>query len=90
MHDFGLASWNVVALEDHLKLLLKDMAVLRAQWPMKPKKLRKNEERLEEMTLGGLITQYSGILRSFRRLPCYSSTVTRVTISSAPCWSRTT
>lgn len=61
VHDFGLASWNVVALEDQLKVLLIDMAMLRAQWPMKVKKLRKIEERLEEITLGGLITEYEGL-----------------------------
>jgi len=58
VHDFGLAAWNVVALEDHLKLLLKDMAVLRAKWPLRARKLEAIAERLEEATLGGLITQY--------------------------------
>jgi hypothetical protein len=58
VHDFGLAAWNVVALEDHLKMLLTEMAVLRAQWPLKVKKLRKIVDRLDEVTLGGLISEY--------------------------------
>lgn len=61
VHDFGLCAMNIVWLECALREHLRRLAVLRATWPLKVKNYWKKLERFEEMTLGGLVTEYESL-----------------------------
>ena len=66
VHDFGLCALNFTFIEDGLRRHLLHIAMLRADWHgegsqrgIKGKKMRKEAEVLEGLTLGGLVTRYS-------------------------------
>lgn len=57
VHDYGLARINLSSLEDDLRGHLIHRATLRAEWPLRVKKLRQIHRQLDEVTLGPLATK---------------------------------
>jgi hypothetical protein len=65
VHDFGLCSINITAVEDSLREHLRHRAMIRAEWHqkdcvlgVKATKLAKIEDAYSEVTLGGLRREF--------------------------------